>query len=56
MTLCLICSSKEEIETLYAKLSAGGRMEHPLNEEFFIGDLVDKFGMSWMLSLDKVPA
>lgn len=51
MSLCLVCSSKEEIETHFKKLSEGGKVGHGLNEEFFgiFGDLVDKFGMPWML-------
>src|SRR5260221_12126058 len=30
VTLCRVCNSKEEIESLYAKLSAGGKIGHPL--------------------------
>ncbi len=32
--LCLVCSSKEEIETFFSKLSEGGQVTHPLKEEF----------------------
>lgn len=46
--LCLVCKSKEEVETLFSKLSAGGKVIHPLNEEF-LGVLTDKFGFNWML-------
>ena len=55
VTLCLVCSSKEEIESLYAKLSAGGKVGHPLKAEFFgtFGDLTDKFGFNWMLQFDN---
>jgi len=50
ISLCLICESKEEIETLFLKLSVGGRVKHPLKEEFFgtYGDLTDKYGFGWM--------
>jgi len=50
LSLCLVCKSREEIETLFSKLSAGGRATHALKEEFFgtYGDLVDKYGFSWM--------
>ncbi len=50
LTLCLVCSSKQEIQTLFSKLSAGGKVTHPLKEEFFgtFGDLTDKFGFNWM--------
>jgi len=49
--LCLICKSKEEIETLFPKLSSGGKITNPLKQEFFgtYGDLSDKFGVNWML-------
>jgi PhnB protein len=55
MTLCLVCKSKEEIETFFSKLSAGGKVTHPLKEEFFgtFGDLTDKFGFNWMFQFDK---
>ena len=51
VSLCLVCTTKEEVETLYTKLSEGGKAEHPLKEEFFgtFGDLTDKFGFRWML-------
>jgi PhnB protein len=48
--LCLVCKSKEEIETLFSKLSQGGKVKTPPKHEFFgtYGDLVDKFGINWM--------
>jgi len=51
--LCLVCKSKEEIETLFFKLSQGGKVTTPLRQEFFgtYGDLADKFGINWMLQL-----
>src|SRR5688572_25976285 len=35
VSLCLVCSSQQEIETLFSKLSQGGNVTHPLKEEFF---------------------
>ena len=54
VSLCLLCKSKDEIQTLYSKLSAGGTADHPLNETFFgtFGDLTDKYGFNWMLQMD----
>jgi len=51
MALCLVCKSKEEIESLFAKLSEGGQVTTPLGEMFFgtYGDLTDKYGFSWIL-------
>jgi len=46
------CSSKQEADALYAKLSAGGKATHPMEDAFFgyYGDLTDKFGINWMIS------
>jgi PhnB protein len=57
MTLCLVCKSKEEIDTLFSKLAAGGKIGHPLKEEFFgtFGDLTDKYGFNWMFQFDGKP-
>src|SRR6266498_704527 len=50
ISLCLVCSSHEEIQSLFATLGEGGKVNHPLKEEFFgtFGDLTDKFGITWM--------
>ena len=50
ITLAIMGSSKAEIEPIFAKLSAGANVLHPLFEEYFgtFGDLVDKFGIGWM--------
>ena len=55
--LCLVCSSKDEIEASFAKLAVGGQVGHPLQEEFFgtIGDLTDQFGVRWMLHFSPYP-
>ena len=46
------CSDKKEADSLYAKLSAGGKATHPMEDAFFgyYGDLTDKFGINWMIS------
>ena len=53
--LCLVCKSEKEIRSLFEKLSAGGKVNQPLNEMFFglIGDVTDKFGKHWLLELNK---
>ena len=50
ISLCLVCESKEEIETLFSQLSQGGQVKNPLKEEFFgtYGDLTDRYGFNWM--------
>lgn len=51
----ILCSSKEEIDTYFAKLSEGGTVTQPLIEAFFgwFGLLTDKFGVKWMFEFDK---
>jgi PhnB protein len=58
VSLTIVCSSKEEIETFFSKLSAGGKVAHPLKEEFFgtYGDLTDKYGINWMFNYEKPKA
>lgn len=48
--MCLVCETKEELKTLYEKLSEGGTATHAPKDEPFgtYGDLVDKYGMKWM--------
>lgn len=46
--LCLVCKSKEENESLFSKLSAGGKVIHPLKDGF-VGVLTDRYGFHWML-------
>lgn len=56
ITLSLNCSSPEEINTFFSKLSEGGTIEMPLMEQFWgatFGMLKDKFGKRWMLNYDK---
>lgn len=52
---CLVCESKEEIESLYAKLSEGGTITRGLTEEFFgtFAQFTDKFGLNWMMQYAK---
>ena len=58
VSLTIVCSSKEEIDSFFAKLSAGGKVAHPLKEEFFgtYGDLTDKYGINWMFNYEKPKA
>lgn len=48
--------SKEEAERLFNGLSAGGKIEMPLQEMFWgalYGSFTDKFGVQWMVNYDK---
>ena len=57
VSLCLNCSSEEEIKSCFANLSAGGKTNHPLEDTFWgaiFGDLTDKFGNHWLLNYTKI--
>jgi PhnB protein len=54
--LMLNCSSDEEINNFFEKLSAGGNIIDPVSVKFWgakFGALVDKFGIRWMLHYDN---
>lgn len=56
IALSLNCSSTEEINTFFTKLSEGGKVSHALTEQFWgatFGVLTDKFGIRWLLNYDK---
>jgi PhnB protein len=49
VSLMLSCDTKAELLDYFDKLSAGGKVVHPV-ETFFagtMGNLIDKFGMRW---------
>ena len=53
VALCLSCSSDQEINDFFTKLSAGGQIRMPLHQSFWgatYGELTDKYGMTWMFS------
>jgi PhnB protein len=56
IALSLNCSSEEEINTFFSRLSEGGKIIDPLKVQFWgawFGVLNDKFGIRWMLNYDK---
>ncbi len=56
VSLAINCSSEEEIQSFYEKLSAGGIKDHVLEESFWgatFGDLTDKYGNHWLLNFEK---
>jgi len=56
ISLSLNCSSEQEIDDFYTRLSADGKILDPLKTSFW-GSLfacfTDKFGIMWMLNYDK---
>jgi predicted 3-demethylubiquinone-9 3-methyltransferase (glyoxalase superfamily) len=54
MSLFVTCETEQEIENLFKRLSAGGRVMMPLDDYPFSAKfawLSDRFGVSWQLSL-----
>jgi PhnB protein len=59
VTLCLDCSSEEELRSIFDKLALNGKVGHKLETAFWgaiFGDLVDQFGIRWMFNFDKPKA
>lgn len=55
-SLSLNCSSEEEINSFYSRLSEEGNIIDPLREQFWgalFGVLTDKFGIRWMFHYQK---
>jgi len=56
VALCLNCTSDEEVNTVFDKLSVGGQVVTPLHQSFWgatYGELTDKYGILWMLNYSK---
>jgi PhnB protein len=54
--LCINCSSENEINTFFAKLSAGGKIIEPVADMPWgakYGELTDKYGKHWMFNFQK---
>jgi len=56
VSIMLDCSSEMEIKEIFAKLSADGNIDHPLENTFFgaiLANITDKYGICWVLHFDK---
>ncbi len=56
VAICVQCSSAEEIQSFFSKLSEGGKVDDPLKEQFWgdtFGALTDKYGKHWMFNYSK---
>ncbi|MFN8252140.1 MAG: VOC family protein [Ferruginibacter sp.] len=56
ISLCINCSSEEEINNFFTSLSEGGKVNEPLQQSFWgatFGNLTDKFGITWILNHAK---
>jgi PhnB protein len=55
-SISLSTDSKEEADHLFAGLSAGGKVDMPVQDTFwgaYFGMLTDPFGVQWMVSYDE---
>jgi PhnB protein len=56
MYISIHADSVEEGQKLYDALSAGGKVQHPFEKQFWgswHGNLRDKFGIYWMVNYDE---
>ncbi|HAP43355.1 MAG: hypothetical protein A2087_10760 [Spirochaetes bacterium GWD1_61_31] len=56
VSLMLYCESEAEIQRLFPLLSAGGKVDMPLAEQFWgavFGNFTDRFGINWMMNWDR---
>ncbi len=59
VTIALFSDDLALIDAAFAKLSAGGKVEMPLQQTFWskrYGSVTDKFGVSWQLSHEEKAA
>jgi PhnB protein len=56
LALMLDCVNEQEIRSLFEKLAVGGKVNQQVQNTFWgalYGELVDKFGVRWMLNYTK---
>lgn len=59
ISISINTDSKEEADTIFNGLSAGGTVEMPMNQTFwgaYFGMFTDKFKIKWMVNFDEKPA
>ncbi|MEO5685683.1 MAG: VOC family protein [Chitinophagaceae bacterium] len=52
-------TDKKQLETVFNKMAAGGKITMPLQDQFWgatFGMLEDKFGVSWMFNKENAPS
>ncbi|MCM0664735.1 VOC family protein [Flavobacterium tyrosinilyticum] len=55
-SISINAESREDADKIFNGLSAGGKVEMPMNDTFwgsYFGMFKDKFGINWMVSFDK---
>ncbi len=56
ISLSIECNSIDQLEKVFSKMSAGGKVTMPLQDQFWgarFGMLTDKFGIHWMFNCEK---
>jgi len=56
VAIMLHCSSEEELNEFFRKLSGKGTVTHPVENTYYgalLGDLTDKFGNNWILCFNN---
>lgn len=56
ISLLLQCTSVEQAEMIFSKLSEGGKVKTTLHQSFWgatYGELIDRFGLYWQLNFSK---
>lgn len=56
ISLSVDCDSLEQLEKVFPKMSEGGKITMPLQDQFWgarFGMLTDKFGIHWMFNCEK---
>ena len=59
VSISYTASSREETDTLFAKISEGGAVTMPLSDMFwgdYFGSCTDRFGVNWMFSFSQQQA
>lgn len=54
--LCVNCSSEDELNSFFSKLSDGGKVTEPISDMPWgakYGSLTDKFGKNWLFNFQK---
>jgi PhnB protein len=56
ISLSVDCDNDRQIQEVFARMAAGGKVMMPLQEQFWgatFGMLTDKFGIHWMFNCEK---
>ena len=56
ISLCINCSSDEEVNSFFDSLAKDGKIVEPLHQSFWgatFGSLTDKFGITWIFNHSK---